>query len=61
MVEIVNAIEKDPTPQIPIPYIYKMVVTLMLISGFEPSWGMGKNLEGIREMIMILKKHLGMG
>ncbi|KAL3339268.1 hypothetical protein AABB24_028082 [Solanum stoloniferum] len=55
-VEIVNAIGDDLASHPPMPSIYKMIATLMLRSGFEPSFGFEKYLHGIIEPIQIFTK-----
>ena len=55
-VEIVNTAERDSTPKISMPSVYKMIATVMLRNGFEPGRGLGKNLQGIIKPIVILER-----
>ncbi|KAK4737904.1 hypothetical protein R3W88_001601 [Solanum pinnatisectum] len=53
MVELVNATGDDLALQPPMPYVYKMIATVILRSGFEPGFGLGKHFQGIVEPIQI--------
>ena len=55
-VEIVNAAKRDSTPTISMPSVYKMIATVMLRNEFKPGRGLGKNLQGIIEPIVILER-----
>ena len=46
-VELVNATGEDLAPQPFMPSMYKMIATVMLQSGFEPSFGLGENSQKI--------------
>ena len=54
--ELVNATGGELSPQIPMPSMYKMIATVMLQNGFEPSFRLGRNSQGIIEPIMVLVK-----
>lgn len=56
VVVIMNVVEKDTTPQVPMPSIYKIIAIVMLRSGFKPGRGLGKNLKEISEPIAIPEK-----
>ena len=56
IVEIVNATDDDLALHPLMPCVYKMIFTLMLTSGFEPGFGLGKYLQGITEPIQIFTK-----
>ena len=47
---------KDLAPQTPIPTVYKMIATVMLQSGIELGFGLGRNSQGIVESIQVLIK-----
>ena len=53
-VELVNATDEGLAPQTPMPAVYKMIATVMLQSGFEPGFGLGRNAQGIIEPIPVL-------
>ena len=53
-VELVNATDEGLAPQTPMPAVYKMISTVMLQSGFEPSFGLGRNAQGIIEPVPVL-------
>uniref|UniRef100_M1C2V0 G-patch domain-containing protein n=1 Tax=Solanum tuberosum TaxID=4113 RepID=M1C2V0_SOLTU len=53
---LVNATGDDLASQPPMPSVYKMIATIMLQSGFEPGFGLGKNFQGIVEPIQIPTK-----
>ena len=46
-VDLVNTIGEDLAPQPLMPSVYKMIATIMLQSGFEPSFGLGENSQKI--------------
>lgn len=52
-VELVNATDDGWTPEPPMPAVYKMIATVRLRNGFEPSFGLGKHLQGITEPISL--------
>ncbi|XP_069149116.1 uncharacterized protein [Solanum lycopersicum] len=52
--ELVNATDEGLAPQTPMPAVYKMIATVMLQSGFEPGFGLGRNAQGIIEPIPVL-------
>uniref|UniRef100_M1DEJ9 Gag/pol polyprotein n=1 Tax=Solanum tuberosum TaxID=4113 RepID=M1DEJ9_SOLTU len=52
-VELVNATGDDLAPQSPMHAIYKMIATVMLRSGSEPGFGLGKYFQGIIDPIQI--------
>ena len=52
-VELVNAIGKDLSPQPLMPFVYKMIATVILQSGFEPGLGLGRNSQGIVDPIQV--------
>ena len=56
MVVLVNATGEDLAPQTPMPSMYKMIAIVMLQSGFEPDFGLGRNSQGIIEPISVLVK-----
>uniref|UniRef100_M1DZK0 Gag/pol polyprotein n=1 Tax=Solanum tuberosum TaxID=4113 RepID=M1DZK0_SOLTU len=53
MVELVNATGDNLALQFPMPFVYKMIVTVPLRSGFEPGFRLGKYFQGIIEPIQI--------
>ncbi|KAK4738129.1 hypothetical protein R3W88_001826 [Solanum pinnatisectum] len=55
-VELVNATGDDLASQPPMPSVYKMIAAVMLRSGFEPGFGLGKHFQGIVEPIKIPTK-----
>jgi len=55
-VELVNATGDDLASLPPMPSVYKMIATIMLQSGFEPGFGLGKHFQGIVEPIQIPTK-----
>ncbi|KAK4726780.1 hypothetical protein R3W88_031697 [Solanum pinnatisectum] len=54
--ELVNATGDDLASQPPMPSVYKMIAAVMLRSGFEPGFGLGKHFQGIVEPIKIPAK-----
>ncbi|PHT89889.1 hypothetical protein T459_05002 [Capsicum annuum] len=54
--EIVSVVEKELTPNAPLPSVYKIITIVMLRSGCKPGRGLGKNLQGIIEPITVLEK-----
>lgn len=61
MMEIMNVVYEDRTPQAPMPSVYKMLATTMLRSKFEPGRGLGKNFDGIPEPLPIPSKNFHFG
>ena len=55
-VELVNATGDDLAPQPPMPSVYKIIATVMLQSGFEPGFGLGKHFQGIVVPVQIPAK-----
>ncbi|XP_069154398.1 uncharacterized protein [Solanum lycopersicum] len=53
-VELVNATDEGLSSQTPMTSAYRMIATVMLQSGFEPGFGLGKNAQGIIEPIPVL-------
>ena len=53
-VELVNATDESLASQTPMSSVYRMIATVMLQSGFEPSFGLGRNAQGIIEPIPVL-------
>ena len=53
-VELVNATDEGLAPQTPMPAVYKMIAMVMLQSGFEPGFGLGRNAQGIIEPVPVL-------
>nr|XP_025884692.1 uncharacterized protein LOC104646013 [Solanum lycopersicum] len=53
-VELVNATDEGLASQTPMPSVYRMIATVMLQSGFEPGFGLGRNAQGIIEPIPVL-------
>lgn len=56
-----NSAEKDSTPQISKPSIYKMMGTVTLRNGFKSCRVLGKNLKGIIESTTIPEKKFRYG
>uniref|UniRef100_M1BHJ0 Uncharacterized protein n=1 Tax=Solanum tuberosum TaxID=4113 RepID=M1BHJ0_SOLTU len=59
--KLVNVIGDDLAPQPHMPSVYKMIATIMLWIGFEPSFGMEKHFQGIVEPIQIPAKRAKFG
>ena len=55
-VELVNATDEDLSPQAPMPAVYRMIATVMLQSGLEPGFELGRNSQGIIEPVPVLAK-----
>ena len=55
-VELVNDTDKDLAPQAPMPVVYRMIATIMHQNRFEPSFGLGRNSQGIIEPVPVLAK-----
>ena len=53
-VELVNATDESLAPQTPMPAVYRMIATVMLQSGFEPGFGLGRSAQGIIEPVPVL-------
>ncbi|XP_015068884.1 uncharacterized protein LOC107013502 [Solanum pennellii] len=53
-VELVNTTDEGLAPQTPMPAVYRMIATVMLQSGFEPGFGLGRNAQGIIEPVPVL-------
>ena len=53
-VELVNATDESLAPQTPMPAVYRMIATVMLQSGFEPGFRLGRNALGIIEPVLVL-------
>ncbi|XP_069146111.1 uncharacterized protein [Solanum lycopersicum] len=53
-VELVNATDKSLAPHTPMPAVYRMIATVILQSGFEPGFELGKNAQGIIEPVPVL-------
>ena len=50
-VELVNATDKGLASQTLMPSVYRMIATVMLQNGFEPGLGLGRNSQGIIEIL----------
>ena len=55
-VELVNATSEDLAPQPLMPYVYKIIATVISQSGFELGFRLRINSQGIIEPILILVK-----
>nr|XP_025888854.1 uncharacterized protein LOC104649327 [Solanum lycopersicum] len=53
-VELVNATDGGLAPQTPMPAVYRMIAMVILQSGFEPGFGLGRNAQGIIEPVPVL-------
>ena len=53
-VEFVNATDEDLALQTPMLAVYRMIATVMLQSGFEPGFGLGRNSQGMIEPVPVL-------
>ncbi|XP_069143545.1 uncharacterized protein [Solanum lycopersicum] len=52
--ELVIATDESLAPQTPMSAVYRMIATVMLQSGFEPGFGLGRNAQGIIESVSVL-------
>ena len=50
-VELVNATDEGLASQTPMPAVYRMIATVMLQSGFEQGFRLGRNAQGIIEPV----------
>lgn len=60
-VELVNATSEDLAPQPLMPYVYKIIATVILQSGFKLGFRLRINSQGIIEPIPILVKRAKYG